>query len=779
MLSFVQSPFDNDVARARIMINDRTLDFYDSVAEKGPLSNPYTMTDGKFDEPAEERYRYTTAAFEKYAVQQSLDAAAAGQILATLFKRFMIRRDYASQCVVDSVGTVHTIGSSMAAVHRFTVHADNAPLWQQFHDSLIAEHTGQVIVDEDSQSAYLNGRSARIMNLAAISPMLLSAKEVHIAKVKAERDSVKAPLRGIQADTIMEEGSGSESPSDRTSGRRDRRLRDPPQDFDDESEEESDSEADSEDETELLRKVGQKTKDLKVESPHLALYRDLFMKEEYETWFRKLMEDIYGDIQTKDRSVSDGLFSSKTVAEISVIRLVSIFLRSSARLLIMVTQLVDQVDSRNEKALIFAQSPWEQQLYTVILCLLGYKTKAILSTMKGQLKDDIIGSFQSPLARWNQPGFTGVKQSDLEILVLSYHMNSGLNLHSTCHNIHAPSPPPSFSIWVQSCGRVARFGQPFACIVMLYIANRTYNIAQYGTLMVNALSTVAALTCEVQTDGNESGTSSRVNFDELSHFHGYKDTLIDDRSEGFAEVERTCPDNIDRHLDLNDKFVRILSVLLGTSIMVDSASAGTYSITTTENLFKSYAPLETPRTPKKKDKKRKDVSGSVKQNKRKKNVIAKPVPPLPAPFNSSGTALSEDESKDEEEMFDLSELKLSGNFMKTKGKAKKKEADRGDGKEVLSDKPSLVAKLPLSKTKAKPKSTKSPMRKRPMLSEETVVDSEDEEPTPKKRHKPSEDSEEDYEPENENKSSTPPTGRGRGRGRGGGRGRAAKPKRKR
>jgi hypothetical protein len=159
-------------------------------------------------------------------------------------------------------------------------------------------------------------------------------------------------------------------------------------------------------------------------------------------------------------------------------------------------------------------------------------------------------------------------------------------------------------------------------------------------------------------------------------------------------------------------------------------------------------------------------------------VIAKLVPPLSAPFNSSSTALSENKSKDEEEIFDLSELKLSGNFIKTKGKAKKKEADCGDSKEVLSDKPSLVAKLPLSKTKAKPKSTKSPMRKRPMLSEETVVDSEDKKPTLKKRHKPSEDSEEDYEPENENKSSTPLTSRSCSCGRGGSCSRAAKPKRK-
>jgi hypothetical protein len=50
------------------MINDRTLNFYNLVVEKGLLSNLYTITDSKFNEPIEKRYRYTTAAFEKYAV---------------------------------------------------------------------------------------------------------------------------------------------------------------------------------------------------------------------------------------------------------------------------------------------------------------------------------------------------------------------------------------------------------------------------------------------------------------------------------------------------------------------------------------------------------------------------------------------------------------------------------------------------------------------------------------------------------------------------------------
>jgi hypothetical protein len=224
--------------------------------------------------------------------------------------------------------------------------------------------------------------------------------------------------------------------------------------------------------------------------------------------------------------------------------------------------------------------------------------------------------------------------------------------------------------------------------------------------------------------------------------------------------------------------MRILSILLSTSIIVNSALVSTYSITITKNLFKSYALLETLRILKKKDKKQKNISRSIKQNKRKKNIIAKLMLSLLALFNSSSTALLEDKFKDEEEIFDLSKLKLLGNFIKIKSKAKKKEADCSNSKKVLSDKPSLVAKLPLSKTKAKSKLTKSSIRKRPMLSEKTVVNSEDKEPTLKKRYKLSEDSKEDYKPKNENKSSTPLTSRGYSYSHSSSYSHAAKPKRK-
>jgi hypothetical protein len=201
--------------------------------------------------------------------------------------------------------------------------------------------------------------------------------------------------------------------------------------------------------------------------------------------------------------------------------------------------------------------------------------------------------------------------------------------------------------------------------------------------------------------------------------------------------------------------VRILSVLLSTSIIVNSALASIYSIIITKNLFKSYALLETPRTLKKKEKKQKDISRSIKQNKRKKNIIAKLVLPLLALFNSSNTALLEDKFKDKEEIFNLSKLKLLGNFIKIKNKAKKKKADCSNSKKVLSNKLLLVTKLLLSKTKAKSKLTKLPIRKRSMLSEKTVVNSKDKKPTLKKRYKLLEDSKEDYKPKNKNKSLTP------------------------
>ncbi|KAH8732463.1 hypothetical protein GQ44DRAFT_721741 [Phaeosphaeriaceae sp. PMI808] len=332
----------------------------------------------------------------------------------------------------------------------------------------------------------------------------------------------------------------------------------------------------------------------KKESPHLIQYREYYEKGEYEQWFRKLMDDIYrnlGDLKSgsADLTFKQQIFRGRSPEQYQTNQLVRIFIQSSGRLCAMFAALADQIDNRNEKAIIFALNPWEQQLYTVILRIMNYKAFAHLAIFKGDHKAKIIQDFQSDLARWVDPGFEGVAENDSEVLVLSYHMNSGLNLHTTCHNIYAPSPPPPYSIWVQTIGRIARFGQPFECVVMTYIVTKTYNIAQYSTMMRNALTTIAALVCDVQGKDETMAGVTKVSFSELRHFHGYEDTLVDDRENGFNELLETG--KVDLRLDQNEKFLRILNVILGRNVKVTAGSREGYSIAKANPTFTQYAPL--------------------------------------------------------------------------------------------------------------------------------------------------------------------------------------------
>lgn len=98
--------------------------------------------------------------------------------------------------------------------------------------------------------------------------------------------------------------------------------------------------------------------------------------------------------------------------------------------------------------------------------------------MKMAEKEDIVARFQSRLSRWANPDANVVAANDIETLVLSYYMSSGLNLHHSCHDLHAPSPPPALSVWAQSCGRLIRFGQAHEVVIMRYHVHGTYKRKQ-------------------------------------------------------------------------------------------------------------------------------------------------------------------------------------------------------------------------------------------------------------------------------------------------------------
>jgi hypothetical protein len=64
-------------------------------------------------------------------------------------------------------------------------------------------------------------------------------------------------------------------------------------------------------------------------------------------------------------------------------------MRSSTRLAAMFAAIADQVDNRNKKAIVFALNSWEQQLFSVLLNIMGYKSVDYLATMKNDHKEDI------------------------------------------------------------------------------------------------------------------------------------------------------------------------------------------------------------------------------------------------------------------------------------------------------------------------------------------------------------------------------------------------------
>jgi len=133
---------------------------------------------------------------------------------------------------------------------------------------------------------------------------------------------------------------------------------------------------------------------------------------------------------------------------------------------------------------------------TVILRLLSFKAEALLATHATTAKSELIPRFNARLSKHCAVGSAGYADSanDIEVMVLSYYMNSGLNLQYQCPFLHACSPPISESVWQQTCGRIVRFGQPSECLVLEYFVTGTFNQKQIATATSNAFVSHAALT---------------------------------------------------------------------------------------------------------------------------------------------------------------------------------------------------------------------------------------------------------------------------------------------
>lgn len=557
LLSFIQSPFDNTVARMRIdgdQVNGDSLP---------PLGNVYDRDeDGRFTCSWEDtRYQYTSSCLDNFLIAPRYTFLNAAPALHLIFKKFMIRRDFPSDCVVDHMGNTHMIGTDMPKAHRYTLKLKYQQNEQNLHDLLIAPWLTSRVVPSptDPNSLVLNGRSARTLALAATSPLLLLAENIHITKMKVEDNSVSA---GEKTVVINEDDDPDACSEDENDGDSDEDMFDAIGNGDSKGvtlkpvkEEDEDGVLPSKKKTKL------------VKTPTIRQYDAYFAANEDEKYFRMLMDDIWAGCELrKDDKLSEKIFRGHPPSKYKIQALVRLFVQSSPRLQAFLSNIADQVDERDEKALAFVNNPFEAQLLVVIMRLLGIRAQAVLSGQGHDARLKYIDSFNSPLERWIKPGFHGTTPNDVEVLVLTYYMNSGLNLHHQCHNLHAVSPPPSFAIWVQGVGRIVRFGNKSDCVIISYLMEKTFNVQQMANVLKNHLTTVAAMVCENEGTDNLDYDAVHISVSAIDRYIGYQGELVDSTSPEFKNIPESDLEDITRE----EKFLRILNASLGLTLQVST-----------------------------------------------------------------------------------------------------------------------------------------------------------------------------------------------------------------
>jgi hypothetical protein len=361
----------------------------------------------------------------------------------------MIRREYSSKCVIDPWGTVARIGDNMPETdgrliqtsytkYRQGVYTHQAQKFRA-HMSLKNPNASKSHSDLDY---ILNSRTVRILNFGLTSLLLFFVNFIYNAKVLLS--SGTSPVENPHIVKLRDEcNKGTEAGDKELPSRLMVDIRE-----------------------NLLNEVESLTQD----------YDPNFRLPFLSSWLQGDLDDI------------------------SVLDFVAFFVQTSPRIGCLLSALVDQVAARNEKAMMFTANPFEQQLTTIILQRSGLLANALLATMPTLDKEELIKRFNTPLLRVLHPGRDQSNGADMEVIVLSYFMNSGLNLHPQCGNLHCLTPPPSFPTYIQTVGRIARYGQKWRCLVISYVVDGTFNIRLFSTLTLNALPAVAAVILEQNED---------------------------------------------------------------------------------------------------------------------------------------------------------------------------------------------------------------------------------------------------------------------------------------
>ena len=507
------------------------------------IRDPYVaaLRDGPNFNPANHKSIFTSSAFQHFIADQRdiLSVTEVGERLRLLWSAIMTRHDYGSSCVIgqdhDGRDLVHHISDTMPRSSTFRVQLHNDARNQQVYDEAQEYYKKQLVKSKESDPDSWYVNGRNLRILNFLSICPMLHYVPSVHDVQVD-DTSKPP---------NEHGTYP-----------------------------------------------------KKRNAHLDYLINLMVSpsaDAPQVFLHTILKEMRENAHAAGRS---DLFEEEVIAVNKPILLAAQFLQFSPRLQVLVRQLTGQVVVSDEKALLFCLSPFEQALVTAVLCCLRFKTRALLARMKPNEKQSLINQFNQPLSRRDPLQKYAIKPGDLEIFVLGYWTNSGLNLQRQCRYLHAVSIAPSIPVWLQAIGRIVRFGQPHECYILEYFVHGTHNLSQLTNAASNALAGVVALVC-----GDDTGLGGEVDGgDEVAVPKGRLHNML--LFKGAVYSRHDCSEEVKAHgtpLTAEQAIMRIFNASLGHDVAFapgaidgEGRTIAAPSVTATSSVLQDIEQLKTP-----------------------------------------------------------------------------------------------------------------------------------------------------------------------------------------
>jgi hypothetical protein len=264
----------------------------------------------------------------------------------------------------------------------------------------------------------------------------------------------------------------------------------------------------------------------------------------YAEYLHRILQDVYDESTKADHAHILPTEGGIPPPQEESGSLAFAFVARSERIRMIIGAVADFVVAKGEKVIIFYQNPTEQEILISIFNILGFKSEAHMSRYDTYVKRELVERFNRPLARNQSHQRNTGMDDEIEILLLSIHQNTGLNLQYQCCKVILTGPAKSNPGSLHCCGRVARIGQSKHCTIIEFYDPNTYNHAVMVAGTRKALPSLArflnphALAAVFGMVDEDSDEDTLIASQNLTGFVLVDGELRHKRSEGFPEEHR-------------------------------------------------------------------------------------------------------------------------------------------------------------------------------------------------------------------------------------------------